>query len=166
MTLSRQDAVWVLEFHGSETQKGRFENRFNPDFVAQFNKALDEIEKDKSCAALVTTSSGKIYSNGLDLAWMGENPKDVDDFMASVHRLLHRVMFLPIPSIAAINGHAFAGGFMLALCHDYRVMREDRGYLCLNEIDLGMNLTHGMNALVRAKIDPYHLRAVLLTGKR
>ena len=46
----------------------------------------------------------------------------------------------PMPTIALINGHAFAGGLMLAMFHDYRVMNPHRGYLCLNELDFGAPL--------------------------
>jgi enoyl-CoA hydratase/carnithine racemase len=62
---------------------------------------------------------------------------------------LGRLLCFPVPTIAAINGHAFAGGFMLAFAHDYRIMRTDRGFLCLPEIDLGMGLLPGMNAIIR-----------------
>ena len=50
-----------------------------------------------------------------------------------VHRLFARVLAFPRITVAAINGHAFAGGGMLALAHDFRVMRSDRGYFCLPE---------------------------------
>ena len=165
-SLTQVGNVWVLEMQGSETQPGVFENRFNPAFIAELNSRLDEVEAAEGTCALVTTSSGKIYSNGLDLEWLGEHPKEADAFMASVHKLLHRLLFFPVPTVAALNGHAFAGGCMLALAHDYRVMREDRGYLCLNEIELGMNLTPAMNALVLAKVDRHVLREVLLQGRR
>ena len=49
-----------------------------------------------------------------------------------------RVITLPIPTICAVGGHAFGAGFMLALCHDVRLMREDRGFLCANEVAIGM----------------------------
>ena len=47
---------------------------------------------------------------------------------------MSRVITLPIPGRCAIGEHAFGAGFMLALCHDVRLMREDRGFLCANEV--------------------------------
>jgi enoyl-CoA hydratase/carnithine racemase len=58
----------------------------------------------------------------------------------------------PIPTVCAVNGHAFGAGFMIALCHDVRVMREDRGYLCANEMELGMSIPEPELALFRHKI--------------
>ena len=48
-----------------------------------------------------------------------------------------------------MNGYAIAGGCMLAMCHDFRIMREDMGYVTMNEIDLGIPITPGMNAVVQ-----------------
>ena len=48
--------------------------------------------------------------------------------------VINSFLCLPIPTVALINGHAFAGGCLLALAHDYRIMRSDRGYMCMNEI--------------------------------
>ncbi|KAK1677839.1 hypothetical protein QYE76_038687 [Lolium multiflorum] len=50
------------------------------------------------------------------------------------------LLALPMPTVAAVTGHASAGGFLLALCHDYRVMRADRGVLYMSEVDLGLPL--------------------------
>ena len=58
------------------------------------------------------------------------------------------MLIFPVPTIAALNGHAFAAGMMLALAHDYRVMRDDRGFLCLPEVDLHMPFAPGMNSII------------------
>ena len=64
-----------------------------------------------------------------------------------------------MPTVAALPGHAFAGGFMLALACDYRVMNNRRGYCCLNEAEIGLPLTIGMTALVMAKLPGVALRS-------
>ena len=63
---------------------------------------------------------------------------------------------LPIPSICAINGHAFGAGFMFSLAHDLRFMRSDRGYLCANEIEIGMLIPDPEIALFKHKL-PAHI---------
>ena len=66
--------------------------------------------------------------------------------------LFARMITFPIPTVCAINGHAFGAGFMIALCHDVRIMREDRGFLCANEIELGLTIPEPELALFKHKI--------------
>lgn len=157
--LTRHGAVFVLAMQNGE-------NRFNRPFLTALHGALDEIEASSGPAALVTVGREKFYSNGLDLDWLmspdGEGPSFIGDFLAFFARMLA----LPLPTVAAINGHAFAGGAMFALSHDFRVMRGDRGFLCLPEVDLGMPLAPGMNALITGKLDSRTASDLILTGRR
>lgn len=158
--LRREGAVFVLTMQAGE-------NRFNRPFVDALNAALDEVEKSSGPAALVTTGSDKFYSNGLDLTWiMGPDNPEGGKFIGDVIRLLGRLLMLPVPTVAAINGHAFAGGAMLTLAHDFRVMRSDRGYFCLPEVDLKMPFAVGMNALIKTKLSGNTWRDAVLTGAR
>ena len=77
-------------------------------------------------------------------------------FGAEFMALMGRIITLPIPTVAAINGHAFGAGFMTALCHDVRVMRADRGFVCANEMQLGMVIPPPELALFRHKL-PAHV---------
>jgi Delta3-Delta2-enoyl-CoA isomerase len=72
----------------------------------------------------------------------------------------------PMPTIALINGHAFAGGFMLAMYHDYRVFNPSRGFLCLNELDLGVPLQPAMSSIFRQKLIPQVYKLIVLEAKR
>ncbi len=158
--LERQDDVFILRMNDGE-------NRFNPKSIAAWNAALDEVENAPGPRALITTGTGKFYSNGLDLDWlMGDGQSEAPEFIATVQALLARMLCFPAITVAAINGHAFAGGGMLALAHDYRVMREDRGYFCLPEIDLGMPLTEGMTALIKSKLPTATHHEAIVTGRR
>ena len=134
------------------------ENRWNTSFVREFSDALDEVELDDGPGALVTSSTDeKFFSNGLDLDWV-KNPEkypqngDREVFGEEFMYLMGRMITLPIPTICVINGHAFGAGFMLSLSHDVRVMREDRGFICANEIQLGMKIPRPELALFRHKI--------------
>ncbi|MBT3833188.1 MAG: enoyl-CoA hydratase [Gammaproteobacteria bacterium] len=148
--LQREGEVFVLTMDDNE-------NRWNTTFVRAFSKALDEVEASEGAASLVTTSSSaKFFSNGLDLEWrMSEGEHrggDRDAFGAEFMTLMGRIITLPVPSIAAINGHAFGAGFMCALCHDIRFMREDRGFACANEVEIGMVIPNSELALFRHKL--------------
>jgi enoyl-CoA hydratase/carnithine racemase len=143
---------------------GSGENRFNQDLVDGLNEAVDRIERD-GAGALVTTAGGKIWSNGLDLDWMaasGQGPT----FVRSMQRVFARVVLLPVPTVAAIGGHCFAGGAMFALAHEIRVMRADRGFFCLPEVDIGLPFTPGMAALVQARVPGPALRDTAVYGQR
>lgn len=158
--LGREGAVFVLRL-------GDGENRVNRAFVDEVARALDEVEATPGPAALVTTGTGKFYSNGLDLDWMGGPGRDsIGPFLAATMKLLGRLLAFPAPTVAAVNGHCMAMGALLALAQDWRVMRSDRGYFCLPEIDLRLAFQPGMTAVVRAKLSPPVLRDTILTGAR
>lgn len=157
--LDRHDAVFVLTL-------GEDENRFHPDRVAFLNAALDEVESATGPKAVVTTGAGKFYSNGLDLDWMSSHPEDAEANLITIHALFARVLTFPAPMVAAIQGHAFAGGAMLALAHDLCLMRGDRGYFCLPEVDLGIPFTNGMNALIRSRLSTATAHEAMTTARR
>jgi len=142
------------------------ENRFNRSSIDALHAALDQVEAVERPVALVTTGEGKFYSNGLDLDWVLAGGDDTIGFIDDVHRLLGRILGFPAVTVAAVNGHAFAGGAMLAVAHDYVVMREDRGYWCLPEVDLGLPLTPAMYAVVAARVPRPTMHAAALTGRR
>jgi len=93
--LDRDGDVFVLDL-------GDGENRFNAESVTALEEALGAVEVAPAPRALVTTASGKIWSNGLDLEWMAANGGEVEAFVARLHRLLARVLAAGVPSVAAI----------------------------------------------------------------
>ena len=143
----------------------REENRFHPDLLTALEAVLERIEGGEG-DALVLTGTGKFFSNGLDLDYMGANPDDAQPTLARVHALFGRVLGLPVPTVAAINGHAFAAGAMLALSCDLAVMRDDRGYFCLPEADIGIPFTPAMNALIVGRLSPPVAHLAMTTGHR
>lgn len=156
-TLTITDDIAVLTL-------GEDENRFTPERLEQINAHLDEAEK--SAGGLVTVGSGKFYSNGLDLEWLLANGDKHEWYVGQVHQLFARVLAFPLPTVAAVNGHAFGAGSMLAIAHDSRVMRVDRGYFCFPEVDIKIPFTPGMSALIQAKTTPQTAVASMTTGHR
>ena len=157
--LEAHGAVRVLRLRSGE-------NRYNRDSIDAVHAALDEVQAVEGPVALVTVGEGKFFSNGLDLEWMGADGASDPCFLDDVHRMLDRVLRLDLITVAAINGHAFAGGAMLATAHDLRIMREDRGYWCLPEVDLGLPLTPQMYAVLEAHLPRASLADAALTGRR
>ncbi|MFI1916468.1 enoyl-CoA hydratase-related protein [Nocardia sp. NPDC020380] len=157
-SLSYLDKIAVLDL-------GDGENRFSPEFLDQVGAHLDTVLAD-GVQALITTASGKFYSNGLDLDWLGANSERFGWYVGQVQALFARVLTLPVPTAAALPGHAFGAGAMLAIAHDFRVMREDRGYFCFPEVDIHIPFSAGMAALIQAKLSPKSAVASMTTGRR
>lgn len=157
-TLSYHEKIAVLDL-------GDDENRFTPDFLDAVDAHLDTALAEEA-HGLVTTASGKFYSNGLDLDWLVANGDRTQWYIGRVQALFARVLTLPIPTAAALPGHAFGAGAMLALAHDYRVMRADRGFFCLPEVDIRIPFTPGMAALIQSKLSPKAAVASMTTGRR
>ena len=158
-TLDRHDDVLVLDL-------GDTENRFHPDWLAAVDAALDEVERADGPRALVTTATGKFFSNGLDLDWLAAHPDRYGTYLAGVHALFGRVLALPVVTVAALQGHTFAAGAMLSLAHDLRIMRADRGFWCLPEADLRIPFTPPMSALIQARLTPQTAHQAMTTARR
>lgn len=158
MNLTYDDKTALLDL-------GDDENRFSPGFLDEIDGALDDVVAS-GAHGLVTTAGGKFYSNGLDLDWLAANSDRGDWYVARVHALLAKVLTLPVPTAAAVVGHAFGAGAMLAIAHDFRVMRADRGFFCFPEVDIRIPFTPGMAALIQAKLAPQAQVASMTTGRR
>ncbi|KAI8081305.1 ClpP/crotonase-like domain-containing protein [Halteromyces radiatus] len=161
MTLSQEGHLFVLHLHHKD-------NRFTPEFCRSILAALQVVEDIYIAAdeppemALVTVGNGKIFSNGLDLVYT----VSYQPFMDIYFSMLKKLLTFCIPTVAALNGHAFAGGCIFALCHDYRVMRSDRGYICMNEVEFGAPLPPGMSSVLQHKLSPVTFRNMVLRAHR
>ena len=156
--LRRDGDVFVLRMDAGE-------NRFVPDTIREWNAALDEVEKAPAPKALVTTGTGKFYSNGLDLEHMARSG-DPNGYISSVLAIMKRVLVFPAYTVAAVNGHAFGAGAQIALAHDTRVMRTGRGYFCMPEIDMKAHLHPGMTAIIQARLPHQSAHELIVTGMR
>ncbi|GAA1698456.1 enoyl-CoA hydratase-related protein [Fodinicola feengrottensis] len=157
--LERDGDVFVLNL-------GDGENRFHPDWLASVEAALDEVEKGDGPRALVTAATGKFYSNGLDLEWIAAHFEEIADHLGRVHGLFARMLAFPVPTVAALQGHTFAAGAMIALAHDFRVMRADRGFFCLPEVDIQIPFTPGMSALIQSRLTKQVAHTAMTTARR
>lgn len=158
VTLDYADKIAIVRL-------GEDENRFSPTFLDEIEQALDQAVAD-GAQGLVTSACGKFYSNGLDLDWLSAHTDQGQWYIGRVHRLLARMLTLPLPTAAAVVGHAFGAGAMLAIAHDFRVMRADRGYFCFPEVDIRIPFNPGMAALIQAKLTPRAAVASMTTGRR
>jgi enoyl-CoA hydratase/carnithine racemase len=143
-------------------------NTICPDWQQRMLEILDTVEADcGQGAALVLSGVDKFFCNGLNLEkLMTLAPEEMEQFgkrMAEIHK---RFLVLPCPTVAAMNGHAFAGGAFMALSCDYRIMREDRGWFSVSEVDVGVPIPPAMMGILQGKLPANTARDALLTGKR
>jgi enoyl-CoA hydratase/carnithine racemase len=162
---------WTVDENIAVITMNRGENRFNIAFCNEMLAALDAIEKKEEVNALVVTASdAKIWSNGMDLDWLvpaiTRKDPDVEKFFPLQDKLMKRMLFYPMITVAAISGHAFASGAIFSCCFDFRFMRSDRGFLCFPEIDLNIPFLPYMTALVKKILPMYLVEEGELTGKR
>jgi enoyl-CoA hydratase/carnithine racemase len=142
------------------------DNRLNPDSVAILHDAAAQIEQRQGPAALVVTGTGKFFSNGLDLDRFAEHPQELGITIELLCQLFGRILLLPCVTVAAINGHAFAGGALLSSVFNQRIMRADRGFWCLPEVDLQMPFTEGLFAGLSSHLSTPTLVQAMTTGRR
>lgn len=162
-TLEKRGPLFLL------TLTGDGEHRLNPTLLDSISSAITQIRSDPSSSesVLITTSHGKFFSNGYDLALAETHPPLRAVMSSKLRSLVADLISLPMPTIAAVTGHAAAAGFLLAMSHDYVLMRRDRGFLYMSELDIGLVLPAWFVAMIRAKIgSPAARRDVALAAEK
>jgi enoyl-CoA hydratase/carnithine racemase len=176
LTVSKEDPVAILSWTKDENvallTMSNGENRHNLAFATAMNAALDEIVADTSVQALILTSSDeKNFSQGVDVEWTATSfnkgeVQQIKQFLHGMNEVFKKLMLAPMPTIAAINGHAYGAGSVITCACDFRFMRADRGFFCFPEIDLGIPFFIGMNAFVKKAIPNYKFIEMQFTGNR
>ncbi|GLT61824.1 hypothetical protein SLA2020_345040 [Shorea laevis] len=162
-TLEKRGNLFILTLTGDD------EHRLSPTLIATILSTLSQVKAQVSRGSvLITISQGKFFSNGFDLAWaQAAGSKEgaaerLHHMVESFKPIVGEFLSLPMPTIAAVTGHAAAAGLILALSHDYVFMRRDKGVLYMSEIDIGLTLPDYFTALITAKVSSASARRELL----
>ena len=148
------------------------ENRQNLVFATAMNTALDEIVADTSVQAMILTSSDeKNFSQGVDVQWTATSYQNgefqqIKKFLYGMNEVYKKLMLAPMPTIAAINGHAYGNGAIISCACDFRFMTADSGFFCFPEINLGIPFFVGTIAFLKKVIPNYKLLEMQFTGNR
>ena len=121
--------------------------------------------RTSNAKAVVLTGQGHIFSAGVDLKRLSAGGVGyVREFLPVLHRLYDEVFFFPKPLVAAINGHAMAGGCVLACCADRRIMARDAGRIGVTEMLVGVPFPALAFEIVRFAVPQRYLPEVTLSG--
>jgi enoyl-CoA hydratase len=120
----------------------------------------------KPPAAVVMTGQGRIFSAGVDLNRLVDGGADyANAFLPSLDRMLLAVLGLPCPVVAAVNGHAIAGGCLLACAADRRLMARGSGRAGMPELRVGVPFPPVALELARASVRPHALQRAIAGGE-
>lgn len=161
MQLRLLDGVHVLTLTNNE-----HENKLNIDVMGEYHRALDAVENyEGNTALLITCEHEKTFSTGIDLEWLGsQTPEGVQNFVLELERVLYRLAMFNAPTIACINGNAYAGGAILLTALDFRVMRADRGRFCYPEVNIHIPFTEMMTDIIGLVPNKHVLKQMALLG--
>ena len=141
-------------------------NALNPDLVHELDGRLEEVRKDDDVRALVLTGTGSFFSFGFDIPEFLSYPKEeFTRFLVDFTGLYRRIFLFPKPVVAGLNGHTIAGGCMLALACDRRLMALGKSKISLNEIGFGASVFSGCVEMLRGCVGHSRAEAVLFSGE-
>jgi len=144
-------------------QHGRA-NALDIEFCEALTARFAELRGDRA-EAIVLTGAGSIFSAGVDLKRVSANGADyVRAFLPALHRLYAEIYFHPKPVVAAINGHAVAGGAILACCADRRIMGHETGRIGVTELLVGVPFPALAFEILRASVPAEYLAEFAYSG--
>jgi enoyl-CoA hydratase/carnithine racemase len=141
-------------------------NPITPQLVADLNQSLDALAAAPPRALVLDADGSKIFSGGFALPVIAHWDRPqlrsfFEDFLSALHKLLG----LGCPTIAAVEGHAIAGGFILSLGCDLRIVSSGRIKLGLSEVDLGVAVPAGARVLLEARTSSQHALRMAMRGE-
>lgn len=90
----------------------------------------------------------------------------MEDLLNVFEKVVIQFMNLPFPTVALINGHAYGGGFLFSIAHDFRVMNSVKGWICIPAVNLGLKLPLVIIQILKDKIGPVNAKDMILLGKK
>ncbi len=141
-------------------------NALNGELVGQLHESFRSLEADDGVRSVVLTGKGKFFSFGFDVPEFYDYSRS--DFLAYVdkfERLCSYLFQFPKPIVAALNGHTVAGGGMLAICCDHRIMVEGGSRISLNEITFGSTVFAGSVAMLTYLVGSKNAQDILFSGR-
>lgn len=163
MNLQLTDGVHILTLTNAENGG---DNRLTTEVVEEYLAALDIVEQYRgNTALLLTCTHEKTFCTGINLDWLLPlNDADRREFTTAFETLLCRLALLSAPTVACINGNAYAGGAIVASATDFRLMRSDRGRFCFPEVDIKIPFNQVSSDIGQLLPNQQAVKNMMLTG--
>jgi enoyl-CoA hydratase/carnithine racemase len=141
-------------------------NSIDGELVGELAAAIRNAkEQPDICALVLASANDKFFSIGWDIPQLiGLTSNEFADFFSRYNRMCLDVYTLAKPTVAAITGHAIAGGCILALCCDYRYVADGKKLMGLNEIKLGAPLPYVVDCVLPAVVGGRYAREIMESG--
>ncbi|MCK4943316.1 MAG: enoyl-CoA hydratase/isomerase family protein [Candidatus Aminicenantes bacterium] len=161
LKIEYQDSIAVVKLNRGVT------NALNPELVDELQKAILDLKfKNQIRAMVLTSSNDKFFSIGFDIPQLIElSQEDFQLYYQKFNQMCLALYTFPKPTVAAVVGHAIAGGCILALCCDYRVIADERSLMGLNEIKLGVPVPYLADCILRSLVGVRSARQIMETGE-
>ena len=142
-------------------------NPISFELIGEMTDAVKKVRDDGGITGLVLASANdKFFSIGFDLPNIIDIPdEEIRRFYRLFDRLCLDLYALPKPTISAITGHAIAGGCILALCTDQRIIADGRRLMGLNEVDLGLPVPSTTLCILKDLVGARNARTIVKTGQ-
>lgn len=141
-------------------------NALNFEMLQEFGSLLNNIEQDESIAGIIVHGKERFFSSGLDLIELYDyDEQQIRDFWKLFLEVVGTFVSFKKPAVAAINGHSPAGGCVIALCCDYRIMNQGDFIIGLNEIPVGLIVPSSIFSLYSFWLGERKAYQYLIEGK-
>ena len=159
LSVSKEDGLATITM-----RRGKV-NAFNESMIEEISNCFADLETDGSVRAIIFGGTGKFFSFGFDIpGFLSYSKDEFIRYLTKFTGLYTRIFLYPKPVVAALNGHTIAGGCMLALACDHRVMASGKARISLNEITFGSSVFAGSVEMLRWLVGERSAESILLTG--
>ena len=140
-------------------------NALNGEVVDELRESFMALEVNQDIKAIVLTGYGKFFSFGFDIPeFLSFTKEEFTNYLINFTDLYTYLFLYPKPVVAALNGHTIAGGCMLALACDSRIMVDGKAKISLNEIDFGSSVFSGSTEMLRFWIGSANATKIIYSG--
>ena len=156
---SQKDSIVTLTLYRGKV------NALNEPIVEELHGALKNFADDRNIKSVIITGHGKFFTFGFDIPeFLNYSKKDFVQYLTKFTDLYSFIFLYPKPIIAALNGHTIAGGCMMALACDYRIMVPGNARIALNEIEFGSSVFAGCIEMLRFWVGSRNATTILYSG--
>ncbi len=140
-------------------------NAINVFMVNQIHDCLSDLEKDREIASVILTGHDKFFSFGFDVPeFLSYSKESFSNFLTLFTNLYTYIFLYSKPVIAVLNGHTMAGGCMLALACDHRIMVQGNAKISLNELNFGSAVFSGIVQILKFCVGQKNAQEILYSG--